>query len=88
MSDATNTDPHPKFKDLIRPAQIWTRVSRCAHPIVYSSPIMGVSGPSSVVAVKLGHVASYMIVKCGLGTMIYRITKAMSKYMQAARLAK
>jgi bacteriorhodopsin len=88
LSDATNSESDPKVKDLIRSAQVWTVVSWCTYPIVYVFPMMGISGPSSVVAIQLGYSCSDIISKCGVGLLIYQITNAKSKNMQAAGLAK
>merc|ERR1711904_398512 len=57
-------------------------------PNVYVFPMMGISGPSSVVAIQLGYSVSDIISKCGVGLLIYQITNAKSKNMQAAGLAK
>merc|ERR1719217_858716 len=88
LSDATNSEADPKVKDLIRSAQVWTVISWCTYPIVYVFPMMGISGPSSVVAIQLGYSCSDIISKCGVGLLIYQITNAKSKNMQAAGLAK
>merc|ERR1712139_458751 len=88
LADATNSESDPKVKDLIRSAQVWTVVSWCTYPIVYVFPMMGIPGPSSVVAIQLGYSCSDIISKCGVGLLIYQITNAKSKNMQAAGLAK
>ena len=88
LADATNSEADPKVKDLIRSAQVWTVVSWCTYPIVYVFPMMGISGPSSVVAIQLGYSCSDIISKCGVGLLIYQITNTKSKNMQAAGLAK
>ena len=40
--------------------------------------MMGITGASAVVAIQVGYCASDIISKCGLGLMIYGITKAKS----------
>merc|ERR1712182_180333 len=82
LADATNAESDPKVKDLIRSAQVWTVVSWCTFPM------MGISGPGSVVAIQLGYSCSDIISKCGVGLLIYQITNAKSKNMQAAGLVK
>ena len=57
-------------------------------PAPRGNPMMGISGPSSVVAIQLGYSCSDIISKCGVGLLIYQITNAKSKDMQAAGLAK
>merc|ERR1711990_1380518 len=88
LASATNAESDPNVKGLIRSAQVWTVVSWCTYPIVYVFPMMGISGPSSVVAIQLGYSCSDIISKCGVGLLIYQITNAKSKNMQAAGLAK
>ena len=88
LSEATNSEEDPAVKELIRAAQVWTVISWCTYPIVYVFPMMGISGPSSVVAIQLGYSCSDIISKCGVGLLIYQITNAKSKNMQAAGLAK
>merc|ERR1719428_770621 len=84
LSDATNSESDPKVKDLIRSAQVWTVVSWCTYPIVYVFPMMGISGPSSVVAIQLGYSCSDIISKCGVGLLIYQITLNKSRNERAA----
>jgi len=88
LAAATNAEADANVKGLIRSAQVWTVVSWCTYPIVYVFPMMGISGPSSVVAIQLGYSCSDIISKCGVGLLIYQITNAKSKNMQAAGLAK
>ena len=88
LAAATNAEADANVKGLIRSAQVWTVVSWCTYPIVYVFPMMGISGPSSVVAIQLGYSVSDIISKCGVGLLIYQITNAKSKNMQAAGLAK
>jgi len=84
LSDATNSEADPKVKDLIRSAQVWTVISWCTYPIVYVFPMMGISGPSSVVAIQLGYSVSDIISKCGVGLLIYQITINKSRNERAA----
>merc|ERR1711904_683533 len=88
LAEATRSEEDAKTRDLIKSAQVWTVISWCTYPIVYVFPMMGISGPSSVVAIQLGYSCSDIISKCGVGLLIYQITNAKSKNMQAAGLAK
>merc|ERR1712174_54579 len=53
-------------------------IGLCTYPVVYVFPMMGISGAQAVVAIQVGYCASDIISKCGLGLMIYGITKAKS----------
>ena len=46
--------------------KVWTVISWCTYPIVYVFPMMGISGPSSVIAIQLGYSCSDIISKCGV----------------------
>jgi len=59
-------------------------ISWCTYPIVYVFPMMGISGPSSVVAIQLGYSVSDIISKCGVGLLIYQITINKSRNERAA----
>merc|ERR1719207_493299 len=84
LSEATNSEADPKVKDLIRSAQVWTVISWCTYPIVYVFPMMGISGPSSVIAIQLGYSVSDIISKCGVGLLIYQITNKKSQNERVA----
>jgi bacteriorhodopsin len=62
----------------IRVAQIATVISWCTYPVVYLFPMLGISASSSVVSIQLGYCASDIIAKCGVGLIIYQISKAKS----------
>jgi len=83
LAEATNQEEDPKTRDLIKSAQVWTVISWCTYPIVYVFPMMGISGPSSVVAIQLGYSCSDIISKCGVGLLIYQITLNKSRGEQA-----
>jgi len=55
-----------------------TVISWCTYPIVYVFPMLGLDGPSAVVAIQLGYCVSDIISKCGVGFLIYNITIAKS----------
>jgi len=78
LSDATNAESDPKIASLIRSAQLVTVISWCTYPVVYLFPMLGVGGAKAVVSIQVGYCASDIISKCGLGLMIYQITKAKS----------
>merc|ERR1711871_311291 len=86
LSDATNAETDPKIAGLIRNAQVVTVISWCTYPVVYVFPMMGISGAQAVVSIPVGYCASDIISKCGLGLMIYGITKAKSDAMKANAL--
>jgi hypothetical protein len=54
------------------------------NPIVYVFPMMGISGPSSVIAIQLGYSVSDIISKCGVGLLIYQITNKKSQNERVA----
>jgi len=63
----------------IRTAQIATCISWCTYPVVYLFPMLGISGQASVVSIQVGYCVSDIISKCGVGLMIYQISKAKSE---------
>jgi len=87
LSEATAAEPNREISDKIRSAQLWTVVSWCTYPIVYVFPMLGVSGASAVVHIQVGYCVSDIISKCGVGLIIYQITKAKSTLEKAALLA-
>merc|ERR1712070_792460 len=50
-----------------------------ASPVVYLFPMLGISAASSVVSIQLGYCVSDIISKCGVGIVIYQISKAKSE---------
>jgi len=86
LSDATNAETDPKIASMIGKAQLVTVISWCTYPVVYVFPMMGISGAEAVVAIQVGYCASDIISKCGLGLMIYQITKAKSDLMKSSAL--
>merc|ERR1712072_1184897 len=79
LSDATNSETDPGVKKMIGNAQVWTCISWCTYPIVYTLPMMGVTGSAAVVWIQIGYCVSDIISKCGVGLMIYQITIAKSR---------
>jgi len=86
LSGATNAETDPKIASMIGSAQLVTVISWCTYPLVYLFPMMGVSGASAVVAIQVGYCVSDIISKCGLGLMIYQITKAKSDLEKSSAL--
>jgi len=78
LSAATNEEENDGVKGKIKLAQIMTVISWCTYPVVYLFPMMGVSPAKSVVGIQLGYCVSDIISKCGVGLMIYQISKAKS----------
>jgi bacteriorhodopsin len=88
LADATNAETDANIKSLIQRAQLVTVISWCTYPVVYIFPMMGITGASAVVAIQVGYCASDIISKCGLGLMIYQITKAKSDLEKGGALLK
>jgi hypothetical protein len=86
MADATNSESDPVVKQQIRNAQLWTVVSWCTYPIVYTFPMLGIGGSNAVVFIQIGYCISDIISKCGVGLMIYQITITKSNNERASKL--
>jgi bacteriorhodopsin len=79
LSVATEAEEDEVVKEKIKNAQLMTVISWCTYPVVYLFPMLGMGGASSVVAVQLGYCVSDIISKCGVGLVIYQISKAKSE---------
>merc|ERR1712086_929325 len=79
LSTATNDEENENVKGKIKMAQILTVISWCTYPVVYLFPMVGVSPAKSVVGIQLGYCVSDIISKCGVGLVIYQISKAKSE---------
>jgi len=79
LSAATRDETDPVVRGKIRSAQVMTVISWCTYPVVYLFPMWGMGGADAVVSVQLGYCVSDIISKCGVGLLIYQITKAKSK---------
>jgi len=75
---ATAQEESDAVKSKIQLAQVVTVLSWCTYPVVYLFPMLGISAASSVVSIQLGYCVSDIISKCGVGIMIYQITKLKS----------
>jgi len=78
LSGATDAEDNENVKGKIKLAQIVTVISWCTYPVVYLFPMVGVSPAKSVVGIQLGYCVSDIISKCGVGLIIYQISKAKS----------
>merc|ERR1712054_421929 len=78
LSAATAEEADPVIKGKIQAAQKMTVISWCTYPVVYLFPMLGLNGSQAVVSIQVGYCASDIISKCGVGLMIYGITKAKS----------
>merc|ERR1712159_203504 len=86
LSDATWAETDPVVKKMISNAQVWTCLSWCTYPIVYTFPMLGFTGTHAVVGIQMGYCISDIISKCGVGLMIYQITIAKSNNDRASGL--
>merc|ERR1712091_177177 len=86
LAEATAAEPDRGVSDQIRNAQVWTVISWCTYPVVYIFPMIGISGASAVVHIQVGYCVSDIISKCGVGLIIYQITKAKSNLEKQAAL--
>jgi len=78
LSAATQAEDNEDVRSKIKQAQIVTVISWCTYPVVYLFPMMGVKPGAAVVGIQLGYCVSDIISKCGVGLMIYQISKAKS----------
>ena len=79
LSEATSRET-PLVAGKIRTAQIMTVLSWCTYPVVYLFPMLNHgSASSTVVSIQLGYCVSDIISKCGVGLVIYQISKAKSE---------
>jgi len=78
LADATAAESNKNIRGLIQRAQRVTVLSWLTYPVVYVFPMMGFAGSHAVVAIQVGYCVSDIISKCGVGLLIYSITKAKS----------
>ena len=78
LSEATNKES-PEVAAKIRSAQIITVISWCTYPVVYLFPMIGIQASTAIVSIQLGYCVSEIISKCGVGLVIYQISKAKSE---------
>merc|ERR1711982_128077 len=79
LKAATDSESDPVIKGNIVAAQWMTVISWCTYPIVYLFPMLGITASSSVVSIQLGYCVSDIISKCGVGLVIYQVSKAKSE---------
>merc|ERR1712167_448528 len=53
LSEATNSEPDPVIAGKIRTAQVMTVISWCTYPIVYLSPMFGISAAKAVMGIQI-----------------------------------
>merc|ERR1711933_375228 len=82
LSTATAAEGNSDIAGKIKTAQRWTVVSWCTYPVVYLFPMLGIAGPTAVVAIQIGYSVSDIISKCGVGLIIYQISAAKTKIEQ------
>jgi bacteriorhodopsin len=78
LSGATNSEADPVIRSKISTAQVVTVISWCTYPVVYLFPMLGINAAQAVVSIQVGYCVSDIVSKCGVGLMIYQITKAKS----------
>merc|ERR1719401_3275632 len=81
LSGALAEEKEDHIKHKIWWAQRVTIVSWLTYPVVFIIPMMGASGSKAVVGIQIGYCFSDIISKCGVGLLIYNITKAKSEKM-------
>merc|ERR1719446_1391467 len=79
LAAATASETDAEIAGKIKTAQVMTVISWCTYPIVYLFPMLGINAASSVVSIQLGYCVSDIISKCGVGLVIYSISKAKSE---------
>merc|ERR1712146_207502 len=55
LSSATNAEANSDVAGKIKTAQTWTVYSWCTYPVVYLFPMLGIAGPTAVVAIQVGY---------------------------------
>jgi bacteriorhodopsin len=85
LSAATAKEEDPNVRSKIKQAQVMTVISWCTYPVVYLFPMWGMGGADAVVSVQIGYCVSDIISKCGVGLLIYQITKAKSDPSRVAK---
>merc|ERR1711972_410111 len=75
------------IKRKIKIAIVMTCVSWCTYPVVYTFPLLKLSGAWTVVGIQMGYSIADIISKCGVGILIYQITSARSQAGKQAQVA-
>ena len=78
LASAIKSETDPAIASKLWMVCYATVISWCTYPVVYLFPMLGISGPSAVVAIQLGYCCADIISKCGVGFLIYNITIAKS----------
>merc|ERR1712187_958057 len=72
---AAEHDGNPSIKANIGAALLTTMVSWCTYPVVYLFPMLRISGANAVVGIQVGYCVADVISKCGVGLIIYQVSK-------------
>merc|ERR1712176_1037937 len=86
LAAATNAEEDPEVRSKIKSAQWMTVISWLTYPFVYIIPMFGATGAKAVVGIQLGYCFSDIVSKCGVGLLIYNITKAKSEGARITRI--
>ena len=79
LKGAIAKETNPDVASMLNQVCLATVVSWCTYPVVYLFPFLNLSGAQAVVGIQLGYCVSDVISKCGVGFLIYNITKAKSE---------
>jgi len=82
LTEATASETDRGVADKIRKCQTWTVFSWCTYPVVYLLPMLGIRQSKAMVYVNFGYSVSDIISKCGVGILIYNVTKAKSRALK------
>merc|ERR1712100_500199 len=82
LRSAIASESNPDVAGKISSACWFTVISWCTYPIVYIIPMFGATGAQAVVGIQLGYCLADIISKCGVGLLIYGISKAKSVGLQ------
>merc|ERR1712048_1475001 len=84
LKDAIDKEKDPDVASMLNQVCLATVVSWCTYPVVYLFPFLNLSGAQAVVGIQLGYCVSDVISKCGVGFLIYNITKKKSEALSSS----
>merc|ERR1712048_51907 len=84
LKGAIAKETNPDVASMLNQVCLATVVSWCTYPIVYLFPFLKLSGAQAVVGIQLGYCVSDVISKCGVGFLIYNITKKKSEALSSS----
>merc|ERR1719502_2577700 len=79
LRTAIESEADPVMRSRVNAACVWTVISWCTYPVVYLAPVLGITGANAVVCIQIGYCIADVISKCGVGLIIYQVTRAKSK---------